>query len=452
MTLHNDSSRENQLTRRMFQQQIAAGVAIAAMSPMALIADDRPAILGGKPAFAGKWPGWPVTEQADVDAVVDVVRSGNWFRYNGGESNVDLFEKQWASALNVPFCQATSSGTSSLITALGALGIGPGDEVLLPPYTFVATVNAILLHHALPVFVDSDPATAQIDVAAIESRITPNTRCVVPVHLAGASCDMDQLRDVAKRHHLAVLEDSCQTHTGEWKGQRLGTLGDVGCYSFQNSKNLTSGEGGALVTANPQIYHRAQAYQNNGSGRFPHDGGFTGNGVNLRMTQFQGALLQHQLKRLDEQSRRREVNAAYLRKQLEDVGGVHPKTLLPGTTRHGYHLFVFDFDPDQFAGMDKSKFTAALQAEGVPVSGGYNALNKAPWAKRLVADRGFQRIYGDARLKQWQAENELPANDRMIQTTCWITQNVLLAETNQMDRIADAFRTIKKHASAIAKS
>src|SRR5262249_36166383 len=155
--------------------------------------------------------------------------------------------------------------------------------------------------------------------------------------------------------------------------------GDAGCYSFQNSKNLTSGEGGAMVTSDEMIYFRAQSYQDNGGVRAKHDGKYTGNGINLRMPNFQGALLQHQLTRLEEQSRIREANADYLRKQLDEIGGVRAKKLLSGTTRHGYHLFIFEFDPEEFAGMNKSKFVAALKAEGLPAAGGYSATNKMDW-------------------------------------------------------------------------
>lgn len=235
------------------------------------------------------------------------------------------------------------------------------------------------MHHALPVFVDSDPATAQMDVSKIEACCNENTRVILPMHLGGASCDMDQLMRIARKRKLAVVEDACQAHTGEWKGWRLGTFEDTGCFSFQNSKNLTSGDGGALVTSSEQIYRRANAYHDNGMGRIGgHDGQFTGNGANLRMPQFQGALLQHQLTRLEEQSLHREANADHLRKQLDEIGGVRAKTQLAGTTRHGCHLFVFDFDANAFAGLTKSKFLAALRAEGVSVSGGYGALNKAP--------------------------------------------------------------------------
>ncbi len=440
------------ISRRQFHQQLATGAATIALTPTILVADDKPAVLGGPKAVTIDRPRWPITEQNDVDAVERVLRSGDWYRYTGGESPVDVFEKQWAAALNVPYCQATSSGTSALITSLAALGIGPGDEVLVPPYTFIATVNAVLLHHALPVFVDTDPATAQIDHGQIEARINENTRCVMPVHLGGASCDIEQVLAIAQRKNLFVVEDSCQTHTGEWNGKRLGTFGDAGCYSFQNSKNLTCGEGGALVTSNEKLYHRAQSYQDNGGGRPKHDGGYTGNGANLRLPNFQGALLQHQLARLEAQSKLREANALYLRQHFDDIGGIRAKKLLPGTTRHGYHLFIFEFHPEFFAGLNKQKFTAALRAEGIPVSGGYSATNKMDWAKRLVTNRHFRRIYGDTRLKQWQAENTLPNNDRMLKTTCWFVQDLLLGDRTLMDQIADAVRKIKRHAGAIVKS
>ena len=441
------------LSRREFGKQTALAAAAAALAPTVLVAsDNKPAILGGTPMAKTAWPGWPVVNEAEQSAVRDVVGSGRWYRYAGGASSVDSFESEWAKALGVAHCQATSSGTTSLITAFGAHDIGPGDEVLVPPYTFIATVNSVMLHHALPVFVDTDPATAQIDPSKIAERVNGDTRCVVPVHLGGASCDMDAVLAIARDKKLAVVEDSCQTHTGEWKGKRLGGLGDAGCYSFQNSKNITSGEGGAMVTPREEIYLRAAAFQNQGTGKRPSDGQFTANGGNFRLTNFQGAILREQLKRLDEQSRHREANADYLSKLLLEVGGVSAKKKLAGTTRHGYHLYVWEYDPAQFAGMDKATFLKALTAEGIPASGGYGPLNKQPWVEKMLSSRGFKRIYGDARLKRWKDENELPGNDKMIETCVWLTQNVLLAERREMDRIADSIRRIKSHASAIAKA
>src|SRR5436190_1116908 len=226
------------MSRREFGKQAALGAATLALGPSIVVANDnKPAILGGTPVAKTSWPSWPVIGDGERQGVAKVLESGNWYRYSGGKGAVDDFEASWSKALGVAHCQATSSGTTSLITAFAALDLGPGDEVLVPPYTFIATVNAVMVHHALPVFVDSDPATAQIDPAKIAERVTGDTRRVVPVHLGGASCDMDQLLKIAKDQNLAVVEDSCQTHTGEWKGKRLGGFGDAGCYSFQNSKN-----------------------------------------------------------------------------------------------------------------------------------------------------------------------------------------------------------------------
>lgn len=440
--------------RRFVQQGVGAAAAAVAFSsvPNVFAADDLPAVLGGRPVRRGDWPSWPVSGNGEDQALTDVLRSGDWYRYAAGESRVAAFEQRWAKAIEAVHCQATSSGTAALITSLAALDVGPGDEVLLSPYTFIATVNSVLMHHALPVFVDSDPATAQIDVAQIEPRIRENTRCLLPVHLGGASCDMDRLLEIANRRGMVVVEDACQSHTGQWNGKRLGTLGDAGCFSFQNSKNLTSGEGGALVTRSEEVYHRAEAFHNNGNGHFANDGRSTSNGGNFRMTEFQGTLLLQQLERLEEQSQRRQANAAYLDQLLGEIEGVAPKQKLPGTTRHGYHLYIFDFDPQAFAGMTKSRFRSALGAEGIPVSGGYAATNKLPWVESFLQSRGFQRIYGKKRLDRWRDENQLPANDRMIETTCWMSQNMLLGERRDMELIAAAIGRVQKHAAAITKS
>lgn len=448
------SRRPVPVTRRAFVQQGAGAVAtVAAWNSLsaAFASETKPAILGGKPLSGGDWPSWPITDASEEAALREVLHSGDWYRYAGGDT-VARFERIWAEATGAEYCQATSGGTTALITSLASLGVGPGDEVLVSPYTFIATVNCVLMHHALPVFVDSDPATAQMDVDKIDSRITGETRCMVPVHLGGASCDVDRLMEIARHRDVNVVEDACQSHTGEWRGRRLGTFGDAGCFSFQNSKNLNSGEGGAVITNRESLYHRAQAFHNNGNGHYDHDGGFTGGGANFRLTEFQAAVLTAQHARLDQQSRRREANAAYLDTLLSEIDGVAPKKKLPGTTRHGYHLYIFDYQPEAFAGMSKNRFRAALQAEGIPVSGGYGATNAMPWVEHLLVDRGFQRIYGKRRLQRWRDENVLPANDRMIETTFWLSQNLLLAEREDMERIATAIGRMQKHAPEVAKS
>ena len=262
----------------------------------------------------------------------------------------DPFEETWAETLGAKYCVATSCGTTALYASLNAVGVGPGDEVILPPYTFVATLNVILMQHALPVFVDSDRETSQIDAHKIEAKITSRTRCIMPVHLGGNPVDMDVVLDVAKKHKLPVVEDACQAHTGEWRKRRVSTLGDLGCFSFQASKNLNSGEGGAILTNDPALHEFCKSFQNQGRGPAGAAFAYARQGSNLRMTEFQAALLLQQLTRVEEQSRVREQNAQYLTSLLREIPGISPARMYDGTTRNGYHLYMLRYDQAHFAG------------------------------------------------------------------------------------------------------
>ena len=337
------------VNRREFMQRTvssaAAGAAVVSSTVVMAQPTETPALLGGSPVRKREWPSWPVTNEREETAILEVLRSGAWYRYRAGEDgHVAKFEQLWAETIGTNYCQATANGTSALVNSLAALGIGPGDEVLVPVYTFIATINSVLLLHALPVFVDSDPDTAQMDADAIPERINRNTKAMIPVHLGGAPCHMGKIMTIARKRGIKVIEDACQAHTGCWKGQRVGSIGDAGCFSFQNSKNITSGEGGAVTTSDQQLHARAQAFHNNGIGSLGDDGGYTANGGNFRLTEFQAAILRQQHERLEHQSHHREKTGAYLAQLLEGVSGVRAKTVYPGTTRHGYHLFVFDYD------------------------------------------------------------------------------------------------------------
>src|SRR5581483_3518294 len=229
------------VSRRRFMAAAASGPAIVKAAT-----SDRPALLGGTPVRSDPFPGWPVRGNVEDQAMLDVVHSGKWGR--GVGRTVAAFESTYAKAIGAQHCLATASGTSALFTALAALGVGPGDEVVVPPYTFVACVNVILLHHAVPVFADTDPNTFQVDATKLESRITQRTAAIMPVHLGGSTFDVDAVLAIAKKRDLPVVEDTCQSHFAEWRGKRTGAFGRAGCFSFQASKNLNSGEGGALMT------------------------------------------------------------------------------------------------------------------------------------------------------------------------------------------------------------
>jgi dTDP-4-amino-4,6-dideoxygalactose transaminase len=408
---------------------------------------DKPAILGGAPVKKGGFPGWPEVKENDERGWMNVLRSRRWFRLEG--DSVRKFEAAWAEKLGAKYCLATTSGTTALVTALRALGIGPGDEVIVPPYTFIATVNAVLLQHALPIFADSDLETFQLDPRKAESAITSETACLLPVHIGGAAADMDAFIALGRKRNLPVLEDACQAHLGEWRGKKLSAVGDIGCFSFQASKNLNSGEGGAVITSRPDLLEKAWAFHNQG---FPAAGAthvVPACGANLRMTEFQGALLLEQMTRVDEQSRIREQNAAYLTRMLSEIPGISPARMYEGCTRNAYHLYMFRYDSSKFAGVPRARFLEALRAEGVPASGGYSPLNKQAFLKNTFASKGFQKIYGSRKLRDWEDRNQCPVNDRLCQEAVWFSQTMLLGPRSDMDLIAEAIRKLHRHAASV---
>jgi dTDP-4-amino-4,6-dideoxygalactose transaminase len=435
---------QNQFSRRAI---LAAGAA-----PVLRAEDERLAMEGGRPSGSKLDHAWPVYGQEEESALLGVLRSGHWGRTTG--QRVSEFEKQYAQLMGARHCVATANGTSALIAALNAIDIGPGDEVLIPPYTFVATLNVVLLQHALPVFVDSDIESFQMDASKIEAAATPETRAIVPVHIGGSPADLDAILPLAKKRGWMVVEDACQAHLGEWRGKRLGTLGDCGCFSFQASKNLNSGEGGALLTANEDLYNRAWAFHGNGRARQAALAGFAyaSNGANLRLTEFQAALLMAQMGRLEAQSKIRETNAAYLTRMLQEIPGIVPAKLYPGSTRSAWHLYMFRYDNRAFDGLPRAQFLRALAAEGIPASGGYTPLNQEPFLQRVLESRHYQRIYGAKRIASWKERNRCPANDRLCSEAVWFTQTQLLGPREEMERIATTIRRIQKRAGNLKTS
>jgi perosamine synthetase len=413
-------------------------------------AQAEPALLGGAPIRRTPFPAWPVADSREEDALVAVVRRGRWFR---GEQ-VAAFEAAYASLTGANGCLATSNGTSALITSLAALGIGAGDEVIVPPYTFVATVNAVLLMHALPVFVDTDIETFQIDARQIETAITPRTRAIIPVHLGGSAADLDTILRVASRRGIPVIEDACQAHLAEWRGRKVGTYGSTGCFSFQASKNLNSAEGGAVITSDKALLETCYRFHNNSRGRGGNgtDFSYSRTGANLRLTEFQAALLLAQMTRLQEQSNTREQNAAYLTKRLAEIPGIAPARMYDGCTRNAWHLYMFRYDSSQFSGLARASFLKALAAEGVPASGGYSPLNTQPFLDETLSGRGFKAIYPAETLRTWRERNRCPQNDRLCVEAVWLTQTMLLGPRRDMDDIADAVLRVHAHAARLSRS
>lgn len=438
----------NTLTRR---KAIVTGVMAAAAATRGFGAISKPAILGGTKIRTADWPEWPVFGKEEEDALDKVLRSKLWYRSTGTE--VTAWEQAYAKLTGAKACLATANGTSALLISLAALGVGAGDEVIVPPYTFIATVNAVLALNAIPVFVDVDRETFQIDATKIEAAITERTVALLPVHMGGSPADLDSILAIGRKRNIPVVEDACQAHLSEWRGRKVGTYGVTGCFSFQASKNLNSGEGGAVLSNDPALIEKCYAFHNNSHGR--QSSGFSSayplRGLNLRMTEFQGALLTAQMTRLEAQSKVRRDNAAYLTSLLSEIPGTVPAKLYPGCTANSWHLYMFRYQPEKFSGLSRAKFLKALDAEGIPASTGYAPrLNQEPFLLNAMRSRGFQRFCKPEQIALWEKNNHCPVNDQLCEEAVWFFQSMLLTDHASMDQIAEAITRIRAHAGEVA--
>ncbi len=410
----------------------------------------KPAILGGNPVRTTPFPSWPVIDKTDEEYFLDALRARKWCRLDG--TTTSQFEEKWAKLLGAGHSIGVVNGTNALYAALNALDVGPGDEVLVPAYTFVATVNAIVQQYALPVFVDTDVSTQEMDPEDLEHRVTESTKCIMPVHLGGNMADMDRIRAVARRHGIPVVEDACQAHFAEWKGNRAGSLGDVGCFSFQASKILPCGEGGAVVTSREDLYDRLHAFQNNGRDRVNGTrNGYQHQGTNLRMTEYQAALLLAQLTRFEDQCKLRDENAGYLTSLLAEIPGIEPARRYDGCSRNSYYIFMARYLPEGFSGLSREKFMQALRKEGISCGSGYKPLNKEPFLAKTINSRFYRRLFSEERLAEYWKKNECPANDQLSREGLFFSQTYLLGSRGDIEQIAEAISRIQAHSSEIAR-
>lgn len=384
---------------------------------------------------------WPVFDESDVNAVADVARSGAW---GNPDCNglVEKFEKEFAAFCGSKYAVTCANGSVSLRLALIAAGVRPGDEVIVPPYTFIATASVVIECNCVPVFVDIDPQTYNIDPDRIAEAITPRTKAIIPVHFAGLACDMDRIMSIAAKHNLTVIEDAAHAHGGIYKGRKLGTIGHAGSFSFQSSKNLNSGEGGIVVTDDEKLYDRINSLRNVGrvKGGMWYEHHFLG--CNYRITQFQAALLSSQLKRLDAQTSRRDDNGRYLNELLRDVKGVSPLTIPAEAGRHTFHLYMFRYDQTQFNGMSKRDFVARLIEQGVPSSAGY----PYPLYKQTVFQEKNFMCYAIPEEVDY-TKVHCPVAERACATEAvWILQHAMLGTREDMEAFARAIVNIQKDA------
>jgi dTDP-4-amino-4,6-dideoxygalactose transaminase len=378
------------------------------------------------------WPAWPIFDETERRQLLEVLDSGKWWF---GEK-VKRFELEFAAFQGAPYAVSCTNGTAAIEMALRGLGVLPGDEVIVPPYSFIATASAVVTVGAVPVFADIDPDTLCVDPVAVQARITSRTKAIVPVHVAGCMADMDALNRIARQHKLWVLEDAAHAWGSQRDNRGAGAWGNCGTFSFQMSKNLTAGEGGVMVTNDAELADLCRSYSHCGrrkdSAWYDHD--YLGS--NLRMTEFQAAILVAQLGRARNQMRVREISAGILTEALHRVPGIKVMGVNAGHTRRSYHMYVFRVD-EALLGISRDELIAALNAKGIPASKG--------WYRPLYANGVFQNANGAephgikgalaGRGLDYRAVH-CPVCEQVCRDAVWIPQQVLLGERDQIARLA----------------
>ncbi|HWQ90970.1 MAG TPA: DegT/DnrJ/EryC1/StrS family aminotransferase [Clostridia bacterium] len=405
------------------------------------------ALFGGDKIRPKSFENWPVFGASEEQNLIRVLRSGMWGRLSGNE--VATFEQRFASAHGCNHGIAVVNGTVSLRIALMAAGIKADDEVIVPPYTFLSTATAVIEANAIPVFADIELDTFNLDPKAIEAAITPRTRAIIPVHFAGQMADMDAIMAIAKKHDLIVIEDAAHAHGAAYKNRPAGSIGHFGSFSFQSSKNMTSGEGGIITSTHDHYAEACRSIHN--CGRIPGGIWYEHHVIsgNYRLSEFQGAVLNAQLDRLEEQTTRRDQNGRHLASRLEKIPGLHPQRRIAGCTRHGYHLFMLRIDAREF-GAPRTAVLKALAAEGIPVVGGYGfPLHKQP----LFLNKAFGPYLQSSRDRLDYSKTSCPVSEMICRDqAAWIEQSVFLGSTSDIDDVARAFEKVHQHRSELGQT
>ena len=394
------------------------------------------AIRGGQPLRTKPWPDWPQYDEREQRNLQRALEGRNWGGFPSPNTMGGEFEEAFAAAHGAKFGVTTTAGTTAIEIALRAAGLQRGDEVLVPALTFYATAFAALVQGFKPVFVDIDPETWCIDPEQIEAAVTPRTRAIVPVHLGSRMCDMDRIGSLARKHRLTVIEDCAHAHGMQWNGRFAGTFGEMGCFSFQSSKLMTCGEGGLIVTDDPQLEERCRGYMNSGRVRTKDRAAAEGTmlGWNYRMTEFQAAVLLAQLERLPEQVARRDRNVAHFEWRIAEIEGV--STLRRDErqeTKSGYGV-VLRYDESLWNGIPRNRFALALYKEGIKLHAAfYTPVYSAP----LFAWR-------DAPIEVDYSKTYCPVAEKAAgKEMVWLPHEVFLGGESDIDDVCDAILKLR---------
>lgn len=391
------------------------------------------AIDGGTPVRTKPFSPWPIFGELEEQLVLQAVRSGKWGGVGTTVSDeyqpmLPQIEKKFAEYQNARYGVSVANGTVAITSALQAAEVRPGDEVIVPAYTFIASATAGLSYGVIPVFVDIEEDTLLIDPTKIEQAITPRTKAIIAVHIAGAPANMTEIKKIAEKYNLIVIEDAAQAVGAEWEGKKVGALGHLGTFSFQSSKNLNCGEGGMVITNDEELWRRCWSVSNLGrspGGKFyQHDY----IGQNYRMTELQAALLLAQMTHLEEQMKRREASVERLNRLLQEIDGIRLLSYDARITRHANHIYMFKLDASITDKVAKDDFIKKLNAEGIPAQAGYIPLN--------------QNTAIQAAIEQWSGRkmiNDCPVCERLCEKeVVWLPQRVLLSDEEAIHDVATA--------------
>ncbi len=389
---------------------------------------------GGAPYKSKPFPAWPYSDEREQELVVEVLKSGKWWRMTGNK--VEEFERKFADFHNARYCLGVTNGTHAIELALYVLGIGPGDEVIIPAFTFISTATAVIYCNATPIMADVDPVTFCMKPESLEKAITQSTKAVIPVHMAGHACDMDAICKIAQKNGIKIIEDSAHAHGAEWENRKIGTFGDMAVFSFQNGKLMTCGEGGALITNNKDLYEKA--YLAHGVGRAKDDRSYAHLilGSNYRMNEFQAAILIAQLERLENMNKRREKNSEILDRLLSEIPGIIPQGKNPGATLNSHYMYMFYYNPTYFGDLSRPEFVDCLIEEGIPAFIAYPAIPDTIFFK--------ENSFG-GHIKRYPKENEIDLTfaRRIAESVVWLPHFTLLGDEEDVQEIAGAIKKIQ---------
>jgi len=394
------------------------------------------AINGGTPLTTKKFPRWPCYDKREIDALTGVIQSGeiSEVMMSTYTKTINQFEEKFAAYLGAKYGICTTNGSVTIEMSLKAAGIGHGDEVIVTPTTFAAPAISALQVGAKPVFVDIDPDSDCMDPDMVQGAITDKTSAIIPVHLGGHPCDMDRIMAIAKKHNLIVIEDCAQAHGGKWKDKRLGSIGDMGSFSFQRSKMMTSIEGGAITTSNEDLREKCYALTHYGNG--PGEDGkckFNILGFNHRITEFQAAVLLVQLEKIEVHAQTRLDNARYLTSRLSKIEGIRTPPDCPG---RAYYSYCIKYVPEAFGGIAVTTLIDALKAEGIYDCFGVNIPNYAD--PIFVTDMDYSEVF-------------CPVAEKAHREGMVLSWNMLMGSRKDMDLIADAVAKVKDNVAELVE-